>query len=158
MGRRIFWSFATLALVYNFFGLLGSIVAQQEAIVLSSSSQIGDTYYVVSTANPYVELSAMFAIIAGAVYIPERFGQLLYPTVFRYLFWIWHSAIIVALVAAPLIMRTFGMPRRYVDYEAAFKTYNLISTWAAFFAFAAFIGLLVLVIGSLVGLAWTRDR
>jgi cytochrome c oxidase subunit 1 len=108
-----------------------------------------DTYYVVAHFHYVLSVGAVFAIYAAWYYwvgkmsgrqYPERWGQVHF----------WLSFVGANLAFFPMhFLGTAGMPRRIPDYPDAFASWNMLSSWGAYIAFAGHVVFMVTAVYTL---------
>jgi cytochrome c oxidase subunit I len=101
-------------------------------VVLSNAGvdqQMHNSYYVVAHFHYVLSMGAVFALFAGWYYWIGKMSGKQYPE------WIGQLHFYVTFIGVNLIffpqhfLGLQGMPRRYVDYPAAFEYWNQISSW-----------------------------
>ena len=104
-----------------------------------------DTYYVVAHFHYVMSLGAVYAIFAGVYFWIGKMSGRQYPE--------WAGKLHFTLMFIGSNLTFFpmhflgrqGMPRRYIDYPAAFAHWNFVSSIGAFIAFASFVWFLGVV-------------
>ncbi|WP_306252736.1 cytochrome c oxidase subunit I [Parvularcula sp. IMCC14364] len=106
-----------------------------------------DTYYVVAHFHYVLSLGAVFGIFAGWYYWFEKMFGVKYNGFLGGLHF-WTMFIGVNLIFFPQhFLGLQGMPRRYIDYPAAFEYWNYIST----------VGYLITIVGVLIWLVGVAE-
>ena len=126
-------------------------------IVLSQASagnKYHDTHYVVSNARSVWVLSLFYLAIAGASALIANLS-VARATLPLVAFWLFHLAGPLSYFPTSYLIPRIAMPRKYVDYPAAFAFWNHVSVLSTF---ATCIAMLLLLAAIVVALAkWLRS-
>jgi cytochrome c oxidase subunit 1 len=91
-----------------------------------------NTYYVIAHFHYVLSLGAVFSIFAGFYYWIGKMSGHQYPrTLGKIHFWVTFIAVNVIFFPQHFLGLA-GMPRRYVDYPAAFAGWNMVSSYGAY--------------------------
>jgi cytochrome c oxidase subunit 1 len=126
------------ALGFIFLFTIGGVTG----VVLANASvdrSLHDTYYVVAHFHYVLSLGAVFSIFAAWYYwFPKITGRVIPDWIGRWHFWF-------AFVSANLVffpqhfLGLAGMPRRYIDFPAAFSGWNFISSIGSYLSAVAMV-------------------
>ena len=109
-----------------------------------------DTYYVVAHFHYVMSLGAVFGIFAGIYfYLPKMSGRKIPEWAGHLHFWAMFIGANITFFPQHFLGRN-GMPRRYIDYNEAFATWNYVSSIGAFIAFASFVFFIVILFKTLL--------
>ncbi|MFC0281674.1 cytochrome c oxidase subunit I [Falsigemmobacter intermedius] len=126
------WAFGFLFL-FTVGGVTGIVLSQAGV-----DRAYHDTYYVVAHFHYVMSLGAIFAIFAGIYYWFSKMTGKAYPEWAGKLhFWMMFIGANLTFFPQHFLGRQ-GMPRRYIDYPAAFEYWNYVSSIGAFISFASF--------------------
>ena len=115
-----------------------------------------DTYYVVAHFHYTMSMGAAFTIFAGIYFYFSKMTGRAYPEFLGKLhFWMFFIGVNLTFFPQHFLGRQ-GMPRRYIDYPAAFAEWNYVSSIGAMISFTSF--LLFFGIMAYALLAGARDR
>ena len=93
--------------------------------------QVHDTYYVVAHFHYVLVAGSLFALFAGAYWLPKWSGRMYSEKLGKLHFW--STLISFNVTFFPMhFLGLAGMPRRYADYAAQFTTFHQIATIGAF--------------------------
>lgn len=107
-----------------------------------------DTYYVVSRGYHLANTGLGLAVMGLITWAQTRFGAMIYPTLTKVLFWVFHLALVASTFVHLGVAFAFPGPRRYIDYPDFMDTYILAGFWSGHLAQLAFLGLAGLLLWS----------
>jgi cytochrome c oxidase subunit 1 len=109
-----------------------------------------NTYYVVAHFHYVLSLGAVFSIFAGFYYWFGKMSGRQYPEWAGQLHF-WTTFIGVNLTFFPMhFLGLAGMPRRYVDYPAAFEGWNEIASFGAYISYGSTLFFVLVVLYTLL--------
>jgi cytochrome c oxidase subunit 1 len=118
-----------------------------------------DTYYVVAHFHYVMSLGAAFGLFAAMYYWIGKMSGRQYPEWAGKLHF-WATFVSANLTFFPMhMLGAAGMPRRYIDYAAAFSGWNLVISIGAYLGAASFLfGLGVILYTLFAGRRVTQDN
>ncbi|MBT8411431.1 MAG: cytochrome c oxidase subunit I [Octadecabacter sp.] len=138
------WAFGFLFL-FTVGGVTGIVLSQAGV-----DRAYHDTYYVVAHFHYVMSLGAVFGIFAGIYfYLPKMAGRKIPEWAGHLHFWMMFIGANITFFPQHFLGRN-GMPRRYIDYNEAFATWNYVSSIGAFIAFASFVFFIVMLFKTLL--------
>ena len=138
------WAFGFLFL-FTVGGVTGIVLSQAGV-----DRAYHDTYYVVAHFHYVMSLGAVFGIFAGIYfYLPKMSGRMIPDWAGHLHFWMMFIGANITFFPQHFLGRN-GMPRRYIDYNEAFATWNYVSSIGAFIAFASFVFFIVILFKTLL--------
>ncbi|HCP80579.1 MAG TPA: cytochrome c oxidase subunit I [Octadecabacter sp.] len=138
------WAFGFLFL-FTVGGVTGIVLSQAGV-----DRAYHDTYYVVAHFHYVMSLGAVFGIFAGIYYwLPKMSGRMIPEWAGHTHFWMMFIGANITFFPQHFLGRN-GMPRRYIDYNEAFATWNYVSSIGAFISFASFVFFIVILFKTLL--------
>ncbi|SMX32970.1 cytochrome c oxidase subunit I [Octadecabacter ascidiaceicola] len=138
------WAFGFLFL-FTVGGVTGIVLSQAGV-----DRAYHDTYYVVAHFHYVMSLGAVFGIFAGIYYwLPKMAGRMIPEWAGHTHFWLMFIGANITFFPQHFLGRN-GMPRRYIDYNEAFATWNYVSSIGAFISFASFVFFIVILFKTLL--------
>ncbi|AKS46730.1 cytochrome c oxidase subunit 1 [Octadecabacter temperatus] len=138
------WAFGFLFL-FTVGGVTGIVLSQAGV-----DRAYHDTYYVVAHFHYVMSLGAVFGIFAGIYYwLPKMSGRMIPEWAGHLHFWMMFIGANITFFPQHFLGRN-GMPRRYIDYNEAFATWNYVSSMGAFLSFASFVFFIVILFKTLL--------
>ena len=141
------------AIGFIFLFTLGGVTG----VVLANAGvdrSLQDTYYVVAHFHYVLSLGAVFAIFGGWYYwFPKITGYMYNETIAKAHFWV--TFIGVNIVFFPQhFLGLAGMPRRDVDYTAAYEGWNRVSSYGSYISS---FGVLIFLFG-MFSAYWKKEK
>jgi cytochrome c oxidase subunit 1 len=113
-----------------------------------------NTYYVVAHFHYVLSLGAVFALFGGFYYWIGKMSGRTYNETFGKIHF-WTTFIGVNLTFFPMhFLGLAGMPRRYVDYPAAFANWNLVASIGSYISGASVLVFLYVVYRTFTSKVW----
>ena len=142
----------TSAVIYTLLGavvLLDTQVLHTRSLSVSQGHLFHDTYYVIAHAYWYLSLAILTAGLAAILWAQGKWLSHPVAWLTKALNWMFHIGLLASITANSWLA-IVGVPRRYVDYEAAIAPVRLAQTVSGGLSFLALAGLATLLIIALV--------
>lgn len=133
VARRQGWQpallFMSCALVYAVFGALAALfLTTTIPMATSAGPAVADAYYIVSGFYTYLNTAIFLLVPAALLWVQQKLTPKVFLGLSHWLFWVINLGLLVDFFAQKVVMY-FIRPRRYVDYESAFKSVAMVSDW-----------------------------